>query len=102
MAASPAAHKSSATRKSPVPRQRGGQAAQDAQAGRPARTVPVPHVHAPSIRMPSGLRGNVLWWGGLAGLAAFGVIDWPVAAVVAAGVWVAEQRSRQVRQSAGE
>ncbi|MHB1876228.1 MAG: hypothetical protein ACYCPF_15375 [Streptosporangiaceae bacterium] len=98
MAASPTAHKRSATRKGPVPRQRGGPAA---EAGQPGRSVPVPHVHAPSIRMPSGLRGNVLWWGGLAGLAVFGVIDWPVAAVVAAGTWVAEQRSRQVRQSAG-
>jgi hypothetical protein len=98
MAASPTAHKSSAARKGPVPRQRGGQ---PAETGRQGRTVPVPHVPAPSIRMPSGLAGNVLWWGGLAGLAAFGVVDWPVAAIVAAGTWVAEQRSRQVKQSAG-
>lgn len=38
---------------------------------------------------------KVLWWGGLAALATIGVIEWPVAAVVGAGSWVAEQWARQ-------
>jgi hypothetical protein len=45
--------------------------------------------------MPSGAAGNVIWWGGLAAVAALGVVDWPVAAIVAAGTWVAEQQSKQ-------
>lgn len=49
--------------------------------------------------MPGGVTGNVIWWGGLAAVAAFGVVDWPVAALVAAGSWVAEQHSRQAQQS---
>ena len=38
---------------------------------------------------------KVLWWGGLAALATIGVIEWPVAAVVGAGSWVAEQWARE-------
>jgi hypothetical protein len=49
--------------------------------------VPVP-------RMPTGKAGRVLWWGGLAAVAAVGVVDWPVAALVAAGSWVAEQYAK--------
>jgi hypothetical protein len=48
--------------------------------------------------MPSGAAGNVIWWGGLAAVAALGVVDWPVAAIVAAGTWVAEQQSRQAAE----
>ncbi|HXW87676.1 MAG TPA: hypothetical protein VEJ42_05405 [Streptosporangiaceae bacterium] len=48
--------------------------------------------------MPSGTAGNVIWWGGLAAVAALGVVDWPVAAIVAAGTWVAEQQSRQTAE----
>ena len=48
--------------------------------------------------MPSGTAGNVIWWGGLAAVAALGVVDWPVAAIVAAGTWVAEQQSRQAAE----
>jgi hypothetical protein len=36
----------------------------------------------------------VLWWGGLAAVAAAGVVDWPVAALVAAGSWVAERSAK--------
>jgi len=57
----------------------------------PAVHVPVPHV-------PSGTAGNVLWWGGLATVAAFGVVDWPVVALVAAGTWVAEQHAKSAQQ----
>ncbi len=49
----------------------------------------------PRLRMPRGRAGQVVWWGGLATVAAFGIVDWPVAALVAAGTWVAEQHSRQ-------
>lgn len=49
--------------------------------------------------MPQGTAGRVVWWGGLATVAAFGIVDWPVAALVGAGVWVAEQRSRQHEQA---
>lgn len=47
-------------------------------------------LHMPAVRMPSGTAGRVLWWGGLAAVAAFGVVDWPVAA----GSWVAEQHAK--------
>lgn len=43
------------------------------------------------IKLPGGTRDNLLWWGGLAALAALGVVDWPVAAVAAVGTWIAEQ-----------
>jgi hypothetical protein len=49
--------------------------------------------------MPGGVPGNVIWWGGLAALAAFGVVDWPVAAVVAAGTWVAQQQAKQSQRA---
>jgi hypothetical protein len=55
---------------------------------------PLPH-----LRMPGGVPGNVIWWGGLAALAVFGVLDWPVAAMIAAGTWVAEQQAKQARQA---
>jgi hypothetical protein len=59
-------------------------------------TVPRPHVDLP--RMDSR-RGRVLWLGGLGTLAVIGVLDWPVAVVVAAGAWVAEERARERLQS---
>jgi hypothetical protein len=60
----------------------------------PGKSFPLP--------MP-GLLANVdpkrvLWWGGLAALAAVEVIDWPVAAVVGAGSYVAERWARQAAQ----
>ncbi len=59
-------------------------------------TMPsVPAMPVPRIRIPGGTAGNMAWWGGLAAVAAFGVVDWPVAALVAAGTWVAEQHARQ-------
>jgi len=48
----------------------------------------------PSIPMPR-MRGNVIWWGGLAAVAALGIVDWPVAALIGAGTWVAERHARQ-------
>lgn len=71
----------------------------------PLPGVHVPSVHVPGVHMPGtgrlmphvdprSLRGRALWIGGLGGLAVIGVLDWPVAAAVAAGTWVAEQRAR--------
>jgi hypothetical protein len=37
----------------------------------------------------------MLWWGGLAALAAIEIIEWPVALVVGAGSVVAEGLARQ-------
>jgi hypothetical protein len=53
-------------------------------------SMPVPRIH-----LPGGTAGKVIWWGGLAAVAALGVVDWPVVALVAAGTWVAEQHSSQ-------
>ncbi len=55
-----------------------------------------PQLPLPNIRigMPTGAPGRVLWWGGLAALAAFDVVEWPVAVLVGAGSWVAEQYAK--------
>jgi hypothetical protein len=45
-------------------------------------------------RLPEVTPGRVLWWGGLAALAATELISWPVAGVVAAGVYVADRRAK--------
>jgi hypothetical protein len=50
--------------------------------------LPLPRM---PIEMPTGTTGRVLWWGGLAALAAFEVVEWPVAVLVGAGSWVAEK-----------
>lgn len=66
------------------------------------RGIPMPAVRVPELHVPSGTTGNVLWWGGLAAVAAFGVVDWPVAALVAAGAWVAEQHAKAAQRPARE
>lgn len=53
------------------------------------------------IKMPFPIPGmprevppeRLLWYGGLAALAALEVIDWPVAAVVAAGTYIARRQA---------
>jgi hypothetical protein len=63
--------------------------------------LPVPRMPMPPMPpLPSMPRidmneraGKVMWYGGLAALAVLGVIEWPVAAVVAAGSYVAERRA---------
>jgi hypothetical protein len=66
----------------------------------PVPRVALPHISAPRVPRPSlrlpvtGRRGEVLWLGGLATVAAFGVIDWPVAGAIAIGAYVAEQRAK--------
>jgi hypothetical protein len=68
-----------------------------AEQGRPHMPgLPLPGI---PIGMPTGLPGRVLWWGGLAALAAFEVVDWPVAILVGAGEWVAEQYAKAAAQS---
>ncbi|WP_409186760.1 hypothetical protein F9C11_21970 [Amycolatopsis sp. VS8301801F10] len=53
------------------------------------------------LRLPSEMPKRALWWGGLAALAAVGVLEWPVAVVVGAGTYVAEKLSREdVRKDA--
>jgi hypothetical protein len=62
------------------------------------RTPQLPHVELPS-RQFAGLQRTVrdklpepeklVYYGGLGALAAFGVMSWPVAAAIGAGVWVA-------------
>jgi hypothetical protein len=59
-------------------------------------TIPRPHVDLPPM---DSKRGRVLWLGGLGTLAVIGVLDWPVAVVVAAGAWVAEERARERLQT---
>jgi hypothetical protein len=77
------------------------------------RHVPVPHVSVPHVpvphvpeavrsRIPEPTTNRVLWLGGLAGLAAFGVIDWPVAGVVAAGTYVATRRAKAAMEEERE
>lgn len=61
--------------------------------------VAVPSMHVPMPgpvrdRLPDVTTNRVLWWGGLAVLAATEVVSWPVAGVVAAGTYVAERRAK--------
>ena len=73
------------------------------------RRMPVPGVHLPEVNVPEGVRrlvpdaanNRLLWYGGLAGLAAVGVIGWPVAGVVAAGTYVAELRAKSAMHQSG-
>ncbi|MGZ4627871.1 hypothetical protein [Oryzihumus sp.] len=58
----------------------------------PGVHVSVPHALQP--RLPEATTNRVLWFGGLAALAAMDVITWPVAGVVAAGSYIAERRAR--------
>jgi hypothetical protein len=63
------------------------------------RLLPVPGIH---VGMPTGTPGRVLWWGGLAALAAFEIVDWPVAVLVGAGSWVAEQYAKAAQSQRAE
>ena len=100
MPSSTAARSGAAARKGQVPRprrqqerkpERGAGDQLGASTERAGRTLP----SVPGLHLPGGTAGNVLWWGGLAAVAALGIVDWPVAALVAAGTWVAEQHVRR-------
>jgi hypothetical protein len=53
----------------------------------------MPHVSIPRVSM-NETTGKALWFGGLVAVAAIGVIEWPVAAVVAVGSVIMERRAR--------
>ena len=91
---------SSARRSAPTPKgqaaSNGRKASADHDGHQDGLKMPsLPSMSMPRVNVPGGMAGNVLWWGGLAAVAAFGVVDWPVVALVAAGTWVAEQHSKQ-------
>lgn len=52
------------------------------------------------ITLPSPMR--LAWYGGLATIAAFGIIEWPVAAVLAAGHLLAEDHHNRLLHDFGE
>lgn len=59
-------------------------------------TAHMPRLPLPGMPagMTTGTAGRVLWWGGLAALAAFDIVEWPVALLVGAGSWIAEQYAK--------
>jgi hypothetical protein len=93
----------------------GGSGEPAGEAAGDALVVPVvlPWLHVSRLRLPSPMAlasragavrerlpepRRVVYYGGLTALAALGVVEWPVAAAVAAGVWVASRaRSDQDR-----
>jgi hypothetical protein len=62
----------------------------------------MPRLPGLPVGMPAGLPGRVLWWGGLAALAAFEIVDWPVALLVGAGSWIAEQNAKAAQRQRAE
>jgi hypothetical protein len=80
----------------------------DERRGAARHSVPIPHLTLPGlavwhIPLPRvsrgghvGVAGDLLVLGGLLAVTALGVIEWPVAAVVGAGVLVAERRAAAV------
>jgi hypothetical protein len=57
-------------------------------------------VHASNmVRETTPTAGPLLYYGGLGALAAFGVVDWPVAAAIGAGVWIARRRGPERRET---
>jgi hypothetical protein len=67
--------------------------------------VPVPRMSLSARdseprQLPDRETGRWLWYGGLAGLAVVGVIEWPVAGVVAAGTYLVERRARAAEERA--
>ena len=92
---------SSATRKGAASQQRAvpGQREEDGQVPGAGREPGKNKSPGFGFRPPGGMTGNVLWWGGLATLAALEIVDWPVAALLAAGTWIAEQHAKQSRRA---
>ncbi|HEX2321784.1 MAG TPA: hypothetical protein VHJ18_22620 [Streptosporangiaceae bacterium] len=101
MPSSTAARSGAAARTGQVPKPRGQQARKpergerSVQPGASAESGGKTTPSTPGLHLPGGTAGNVLWWGGLAAVAALGIVDWPVAALVGAGSWVAEQHVRR-------
>ena len=67
--------------------------ASDAEPGNNSSS-PRPSIQLPAL--PFGMDSKrVMWYGGLAALATVGVLEWPVAAVVGVGSYVAERLARE-------
>jgi hypothetical protein len=61
-----------------------------------ARRNPTPSLPLPLPGLSFGIDPKrLLWYGGLAALATVGVLEWPVAAVVGVGSYVAERMARE-------
>lgn len=52
------------------------------------------------VTLPAPQR--LAWYGGLAAIAAFGLIDWPIAAVLALGHLLSEDHHNQILRDFGE
>jgi hypothetical protein len=62
----------------------------------------MPQMPRPGDGMPDGRAGQMLWYGSLAAVAALGVVEWPVAAVVAAGSYVVDRRIKAAKREQAE
>ena len=64
--------------------------------------MPTPPMRLPRLPQPSGDHrvGQMLWYGGLATVTVLGIVEWPVAAVVAAGSYLLDRRLKAVQESA--
>jgi hypothetical protein len=84
-----------------TPTGRGAESAQGATI-----PIPVPEIHTKRVSVPANIgqagrtvtgqlrpSGRLVFYGGLAAVAAFGIIDWPVAAAIGIGTVIA-RRSR--------
>jgi hypothetical protein len=93
-----------------------------ASPGRRSITIPLPNFNIPTPSLPrmplpsqhavvmtayrvgdvvqknAPSADQLLYYGGLGALAAFGAIEWPVAAAIGAGVWVARRNSGKREQ----
>ena len=89
MATGSAVREDAAKQKSAVP------AAHELDGAAHAPTVPLLHMQMPD-------RGHLMWYGGLAAAAVFGVVDWPVVALIGAGSWVAEHYAKAAQHPTGD
>ncbi len=54
------------------------------------------------LQLHSPTRGSLAWYGTIGAMTALGVMEWPLAAVVAAGHLVAENSSSPAARGAGQ
>lgn len=55
-----------------------------------------------NLELNKPTRGSMAWYGTLGAMSAFGAIEWPLAAVVAAGHLIAENSRSQAVEGAAE
>jgi len=61
------------------------------------------HVAVPLLgRLPVPPPAHLAWYGGVAALAVFGVVDWPVAVLIGLGKALADNRSNETLRQFGE